>query len=652
MNFKYAPAILLTTLLLPSMLAAQTSWQVGVHGGYLRSWHNTVQDARVDEGGCGEFTDGTGSGPAFGLLGEVQLLPWLRGTARLSFARLGGTLKTICDNGIIVPTGNDNEFAPLVREYTKTVDLDYGLMELGFKFMPFEQPVFFSAGFSIGTPMFAASWEQDERIISPEGALFPGFVARRSNGGADFGDTQLRSAVTGGLGYALHPHDNVELSPEILISYPLSDATTGYEWKISTISAGASLTWRIDTGGEEQPLPVEAPVQPPPPPPPPSPPVARISTSTDASVSITETFVTETFPLLPYIFFDQSSDQLADKYKRLEQQDVASFSENDLPRNTLDIYYHLLDIMGKRLKDDPSISITLSGSTDDKDSERGNTKLAMDRAAAVKQYFTGIWGIDSGRITLTTQKLPSIPSTQMLAEGDEENRRVEITSESDALFRPIVRERLSEFDITPPVMDIALGAETNSSIARWSMTVRHGGEAIAEFGSAGAPPPMVRWQLDDAVAARVGEDDELTAMLVITDQQGLSGESSVAIPVSKRQSSFEVGRLSLIVFDFDRSDILPHNQRMIRRFVAEAIKPSSSVVITGSTDRLGEEKHNLELSSARAANVQRILLSQNPKYDYLEARGRGEAPDLYDNNLPEGRFYCRTVAVEVKTPVE
>ncbi|MCZ7557284.1 MAG: OmpA family protein [Bacteroidia bacterium] len=337
---------------------------------------------------------------------------------------------------------------------------------------------------------------------------------------------------------------------------------------------------------------------------------------------------------------------------RSTSSDVTTFSERDVPRKTLDIYYHLLDIMGSRLKGDESIRITLTGSTDDKDSERGNVSLALRRAASVRHYLTDVWKIDSNRITLATRSLPSIPSTPLFAEGDAENRRVEISSDSDALFRPIVHERLSEFDITPPVMELTLGAQTSSSLSHWSMRIRHNGGIIAEFSSAGAPPPSLQWRLDDELAARVSAEDSVSATLEITDQQGLTGETSIAIPVRKQQNSFEVGRLSLIVFDFDRSDILPHNQRMIRRFVAEAIKPTSSVIITGSTDRLGEAPHNLTLSAARAENVRSILLSQNPRYEKLEARGIGEAPELYDNDLPEGRFYCRTVAVEVKTPIE
>jgi outer membrane protein OmpA-like peptidoglycan-associated protein len=279
-------------------------------------------------------------------------------------------------------------------------------------------------------------------------------------------------------------------------------------------------------------------------------------------------------------------------------------------------------------------------------------ELAVGRAEAVKGYFTDVWGIQDDRVAISTQKLPQMPSSKMYLEGDEENRRVEIVSDADEIFRPVVHERLSEFDITPPTLEMALGTESSQQLASWSVIVRHDGEPVAQFGAAGDPPSTIRWKLDDVIAARVRAEDALAATLTVTDGDGRSGSSELSIPVHKQQNSFEVGRLSLIVFDFDRSDIFPHNKRMIRRFVADAIKPSSSVEITGSTDRLGESDHNLTLSTARARNVEALLLSENPKYEQLDTRGIGEAPELYDNDIPEGRFYCRTVAVEVKTPVE
>jgi outer membrane protein OmpA-like peptidoglycan-associated protein len=648
--FHLSHAFIFLMVALPGSVAmAQSIWHLGVRAGYDRVWHETVQDVRAMEGECGAFTTGRGHGVSAALVGEVDLLPWLRGTARLAYAPLGGRLSTYCDNGIIVPTGGDNEFEPLLREYTKDVRLDMALLELGAKFSPFDLPVFVSGAISVGLPLFAASWEQEERIVAPEGALFPGFVRSRSNGAGDFTDTQLRTAIVGGIGYAITLHEGVEFSPELLYSYPLSDATTGYDWKISSVSAGASLTWRFERS-EETPPPA-APV-PPPPPPVPEPPVARIGTTMDAEIDITETFVTETFPLLPYVFFEENSADLPRKYRTMNARNTAAFTESGLPRRTMAIYYHLLDIIGRRLRLHPDIRINLIGSTDDKDVERGNSGLALRRAETVRDYFTGVWNIDEDRISVSTQKLPQMPSSQVYAEGDEENRRVEIQSDSDEIFRPVVHENLSEYDISPPVMEIALGAESATTVARWSMTVTHGSDTVASFGTDGAPPASLRWQLDDLLAARVQGEDELTATLTVTDAQGLHAASSIEIPVHKKQNSYEVGRLSLIVFDFDRSDILPHNRRMIRRFVAQAIKPTSSVDITGSTDRLGEADHNQELSTARANNVKAILLEENPAYRHLSARGIGEAPDLYDNDLPEGRFYCRTVAVEVKTPIE
>jgi outer membrane protein OmpA-like peptidoglycan-associated protein len=336
----------------------------------------------------------------------------------------------------------------------------------------------------------------------------------------------------------------------------------------------------------------------------------------------------------------------------MRSENTIAFMESGLPRKTMPIYYHLLDIMGKRLRGDPRMRVTLIGSTDDKDAEQGNADLARRRAEAVKRYFVDVWGVEDERITVSAQKLPQLPSSVVYEEGNEENRRVEIVSQSDELFRPVVHERLSEFDITPPTLEIALGAASTADLATWELTILHGEAAVADFSGAGAPPSTLQWRVDDAVAALVRAEDTIRAMLRVTDANGLSGSSNLEIPVRKQQNSFEVGRLSLIVFDFDRSDILPHNQRLIRRFVAEAIKPTSSVSITGSTDRLGEAPHNLVLSTERAENVKALLLQQNPRYQRLISRGIGEAPELYDNNLPEGRFYCRTVSVEVQTPVE
>lgn len=640
--------LLLCALIPPNASTAQGRWHIGVHGGLLRAWHVTEQHVLPGGSECGSFGSGRGESFEAGVLAELEFTTWLRGVGSVSYARLGGMLRTTCDNGIIVPSGNGNEFVPLLREYQKDVTLDYGLFELGLRLQPTSLPVHIGGSISIGRPLFKASWAQDERIVSPAGALFPDFTASRSNGSGDFQNTQLRTAIVGTIGVTLPVRSGMEFSPRLRYSWPLTDVIASAPWSIDYASAGIAITWTIEP---------RAPEVLPPPPPPPAPvevrrePVAMIGSDADASIDIVETFVTETFPLLPYVFFNRDSDQLPEKYREMVHGEADAFSESTLPRNTLGIYYRLLDIVGYRMRANPAITILLLGSTDGKDAERDNSALGQGRARVVRDYLERVWSIDTGRMRIETRGLPEIPSTQQLVEGDEENRRVDIHSEYDEVFRPVVHERLSEFTITPPTMQLALGANSTAELELWRLELRHAGRSLATYGGFGAPPQSLQWTLSDSVAQFVGTEDSLVAMLDVTDKYGMVGRSTHAIPIRKRQNSYEVGRLSLIVFDFDRSDILPHNQRMIRRFVAEAIKATSDVVITGSTDRLGEAEHNLTLSTARAENVKALLLSQHPSFRSLQSRGIGEAPELYDNALPEGRFYCRTVAVEVRTPV-
>ncbi|GBD06204.1 Outer membrane porin F [bacterium HR20] len=108
----------------------------------------------------------------------------------------------------------------------------------------------------------------------------------------------------------------------------------------------------------------------------------------------------------------------------------------------------------------------------------------------------------------------------------------------------------------------------------------------------------------------------------------------------------------MVVFDFDRADLSPTNRALVQHFVADAITPRSRVRITGTTDRLGEAAYNLQLSQARADETRRTIEAILPSAQIEEARGIGSSQLLFDNSLPEGRSYCRTVTIVVETPLE
>ena len=67
---------------------------------------------------------------------------------------------------------------------------------------------------------------------------------------------------------------------------------------------------------------------------------------------------------------------------------------------------------------------------------------------------------------------------------------------------------------------------------------------------------------------------------------------------------------------------------------------------------MGLEDRNLKLSGDRANTVVNGI-KRNVKaglYTVLQGGGVGETQPLYRNDLPEGRFYNRTVQVLVNTP--
>jgi outer membrane protein OmpA-like peptidoglycan-associated protein len=69
--------------------------------------------------------------------------------------------------------------------------------------------------------------------------------------------------------------------------------------------------------------------------------------------------------------------------------------------------------------------------------------------------------------------------------------------------------------------------------------------------------------------------------------------------------------------------------------------------VTGYTDWIGDPKHNLELSTARASSAAAAL-----RLPTGSVAGFGRERPQTDNRLPEGRFYNRTVQIIVERPIQ
>jgi outer membrane protein OmpA-like peptidoglycan-associated protein len=161
------------------------------------------------------------------------------------------------------------------------------------------------------------------------------------------------------------------------------------------------------------------------------------------------------------------------------------------------------------------------------------------------------------------------------------------------------------------------------------------------------------WSLtDDALSQK---NDSLTLFLEVTDSVGTTAATTNTIPLqrtrSEREREQELERYSLILFSFDDDNLGIKNERTIS-FVAESFRKMKPEIVNvlGYTDETGSPSYNDELSRRRAAQaIKQLESSLKQKKVSLPAKtfieGKGSREVLYDNTLPEGRFFSRTVNI-------
>jgi outer membrane protein OmpA-like peptidoglycan-associated protein len=372
-------------------------------------------------------------------------------------------------------------------------------------------------------------------------------------------------------------------------------------------------------------------------------------------LEIRETVVTQTFPLLPYLFFDSASVALQTKYAFSDP--TSTFDEKNLPKETLPIYYRILDIVGARMRSNPKGKLVITGTTDvaEGTSNEERSLIAVARAQSVADYLRRRWEVSADRLVVRTAAKPGNPSRESYTEGAAENRRVELASADESLLGPILHTRFNEYVPVQSRHDFATTIRNPERAERWSLSVVHDGKLVGAKRGKLLPPETLTFDLSQEMTNQLGPVTGTMDTLVATlEVEQVDREPAVAtkeFPLRKTVSNYEVSRLSLIVFDYDRSDISEQNREMMERVVKSATGQGSTARIIGTTDKLGERDHNMQLSQDRAKSVESFVRSIAPSLDIQEVRGIGPDQLPYDNSIPEGRFYCRTVSLQITTPL-
>jgi outer membrane protein OmpA-like peptidoglycan-associated protein len=356
------------------------------------------------------------------------------------------------------------------------------------------------------------------------------------------------------------------------------------------------------------------------------------------------------------VFFEEGSADIPERYIRLTPEETSLFRIDSLKGlNALETYYNILNIIGQKLSENPDSKIILNGTNSGKGIEKNNLTLSAARAESIRFYLKDIWGIDDGRIAITHRNLPEDFSESDESGIDDENRRVEIFTEGFDLAEPIITTDTmrivdkSRIRFIPRISSFA-------GIKSWELMAYNELNILFQESGLGNNIPNLIWEPGKNNNLSDGDGKVVFYQLNLVDSlnQSISVQGK---PIHLEKLTIDRKRLegiedkefeyySLILFDYGKSKLEKSHRKLIN-FVKGRLTQNASVIIYGYTDRIGKEDINRRISESRAREVAKLL-----DIDNADVAGIGESELLYNNDLPEGRFYCRTVRIEIITPLK
>ncbi|HEY0771027.1 MAG TPA: flagellar motor protein MotB [Sphingobacteriaceae bacterium] len=426
-------------------------------------------------------------------------------------------------------------------------------------------------------------------------------------------------------------------------------------WTVSTLRTGVALKF-----GKGKKAPVETPA-----------PLA-VATKVDVYFSVRapkavplKRQVSETLPLRNSVFFDEGSVSVPVRYIALTSSQASDFREEQLQKEQsenmtgrsarqMNVYYNILNIIGDRLRSNPGTTISLSGA-----SARGPQE-GKAFAEAVKQYIVGAYGIDGSRINTQGRTKPLIPSEQpgatkelaLLRAGD---RRVDIESTSPELLMEVGGGMMKPVQILTTQVDpldshIVFNVTGAKELLKsWSVDLTDDQGAVQHYG------PFTRDQESVQGRAVLGYRQAGTykvSMLAETTN-GLPIRKETTVSLVRQDETTEKGFRYSILFDFDKDNSVASYDKFLTDVVTPLISNNSKVIIHGYTDIIGEVDHNHTLSHNRAVQTQKVIEQalakaekNNVKFESL-GFGEDQSRSPFENNLPEERFYNRTVIIDI-----
>jgi len=663
-----------------SPLTSQEVISLMLLGGFSKSYSTGSIPALAADGNCGTYTKGDGSSP---LLQIKTSFPWqgLALSPVISFENLSTLFTTHPTNvehgyidGALTVVNRERSYDAVLNKWSVG-----GL--IGFPLFPNFQ---IDVGGAIGI-YSRHEYNETEHITSPENAYYLGTSSSNKTVGSGTIETTLPINALAQASYAIALKNDLILRPTFQVSQSLNGITKdpSNNWKIFSVAGGVSIgydfvlnraTKRIDT---IPPVLVDLPKEPVTPPPAPKEEKKSILTLSVKAVGITKegkeieepvllvekVNVTEAFPTLNYIFFNDGESAIPARYKT--SSDTKAFNETSLfSLNAFEIHHHVLDILGSRMQKYPAAKLTLIGSqSENSTKDIATSNLGVERAQSVADYLTNKWNINPSRLTVKGRTVPEVPSDDRTLAGQAENRRVEVIPSFPAITAPLWAYR-TEHLATPPQIDFIPTITSSAGVRSVTITVSQGNRVLQQFdGLTGGAAGEHLWSLDEQ--SMPTGTDSLKYSVEVIDSVGehAYAEGFIRLRTERHESTKHatdtssgkpIERFSLILFDYSSSQFDKKQAESIMSYVAKASDKNAVVTLTGHTDQTGNDEFNERLSEQRASSAYSLLLTilkqQKKPVPAISVESHGSRDLLFDNSVPEGRFLSRTVRITIEHP--
>lgn len=216
---------------------------------------------------------------------------------------------------------------------------------------------------------------------------------------------------------------------------------------------------------------------------------------------------------VPAIVFDEESTEIPARYQQLSVQQARSWKEDaSFGTSSAHWQYHVLNVIGARMRRFPSTTCTLLAAMDDHQNSR-----SLERMSSIRSYLASRFGIRESRVQTRIVSA---------AEGGSLNTpsTVVIDQASPELLEP-VEFTVSTIETQLPRLQLLPDVISEAGVRSWSIDATLDAVPVRTFSGTGALPAAIAWDMNEDIVADAAFKKPVVLTLHVNDMDDAHTES-------------------------------------------------------------------------------------------------------------------------------